>query len=180
MICALFQIRRDMGGEKDRQTMALQKDEQIRQFISGKRIQTARGFIQDQEFSSVRECQQQIALDFHAFRHLRRGLVLIQREQFQIFLICLIVPAVVKGFGNGDQFAQFFLGIVVDGTGRKTDPLLDLVFMPNQGNAEILDLSFGRMDIVEHGFDRRCLPCSVSADKTGDRARLQFKRNIFQ
>ena len=99
-----------MGGKQNCQSAFSEFGKYVQKFVSGKWIQPAGGFVQDQNFSPVGQGEQEIAFHFHALGELGGRFIFVDVKEREILLTGAVIPRRKKGLCYGNNIPDFLRG----------------------------------------------------------------------
>ena len=178
---AFLQIRGDVGGEQHAaMSIGGNAPQQLRQLVTGYRVQPAGGLIQDQQPGIVAQGQSDHVLYPHAGRQLIHPLLLVNAEQIQVVTVLLLLPVAVEPAGHVAEEPYLLLGIEVDAAQHHADALFNILFLLPEGLAQHRYLSGVRVYQPQNRLQCGGFARSVASDEAHDGSLRHGKVHVFQ
>ena len=154
--------------------------QQLRQLVTGYRVQSAGGLIQDQQPGIVAQGQSDHVLYPHAGRQLIHPLLLVNAEQIQVVTVLLLLPVAVKPAGHVAEEPYLLPGIEVDAAQHHADALLDVLLVLSEGLAQHRYLSGVRVYQPQNRLQCGGFARSVASDEAHDGTLRHGKAHVLQ
>jgi len=180
-IGALFEIGGDLRGEKDAAFAVLDELlEEFEQVIAGDGVQSAGGFVEDQQAGVVGQGQGEGELDAHAVGELFDGLVGIEVKTFQVAVEGGSVPFGIKTAGDIGDDLQLLLGVIINAAKDQSDLLFAGKFVPGEVPALHGNRARIGVDEAQDGFNGGGLAGSVATDEAHDIALFEAEGYVLE